>query len=60
MLLKLILTLRISKGRFARVSVEVDISKPLKMEIKYKRGNTIKSALIDNENLIDICYGCGQ
>lgn len=48
------------KGRFARVCVEVDISKALKMEIKYKRGNSIKSALIDYENLTDICYGCGQ
>lgn len=50
----------VSKGRFARVCVEVDISKPLKMDIKYKRGNSIKSALIDYENFPDICYGCGQ
>lgn len=40
--------------------VEVDIYKPLKMEIKYKNGNTIKSALINYEKLTDICYGCGQ
>lgn len=49
----------VSKGR-ARVCVEVDITKPLKMELEYKRGNTIKHALIDYENLTDICYGCGQ
>lgn len=30
------------------------------MEIKYKRGNNVKSALIDYENLTDMCYGCGQ
>lgn len=39
--------------------MEVDISKPLKMEIKYKRGNKLKTALVDYENLTDICYGCG-
>lgn len=30
------------------------------MEIKYKGGNNIKSALTDYENLTDICYGCEQ
>lgn len=50
----------VTKGRFARVYVEVDISKPLKVELKYKRGNVTKSAFIDNENSIDICYGNGQ
>lgn len=30
------------------------------MELKYKRGNVIKSALIDYENLTDICYDCGR
>lgn len=50
----------VTKGRFARVYVEVDMSKPLKMELKYKRGNDIKLALIDYENLINVCYGCGQ
>lgn len=49
----------VSKGRFLRVCVEVDISKPLKMEVKYKRSNTIKSTLTCYENLTDICYGCG-
>lgn len=44
----------------ARVCIEVDISKPLKMEIKNKRGDNIKSALIDYKNLTNICYGCGQ
>lgn len=39
--------------------MEVDISKPLKMDIKYKRNSTVKSVLIDYENLTDICYGCG-
>lgn len=50
----------VSKGRFGRVCVEVNISKPLKMELKYGRGNTIRSALIDYENLTDIYYRCGQ
>lgn len=50
----------VSKGRFARVCVEVDISKPLKIEIKNKMGNIIKSALINYENLTDIYYGCDQ
>lgn len=45
----------VSKGRFAKVYMEVDISKPLKMEIKYKRNNVFKSALIDYENLTNIC-----
>lgn len=49
----------VSKGRFARVCFEVDTSKPLKMEIKYKRGNNIKSALIDYEKITGICYCCG-
>lgn len=49
----------VSTGRFARFCVEVDISKPLKMEIKYKRGNNLKTALVDYENLTDICYGSG-
>lgn len=44
----------VSKGRFFRVYIEVDFSKPLKMELKYKRSNIIKSVLIDYENLIDI------
>lgn len=30
------------------------------MEIKYKRGNHIKTTLVDYENLTDICYGCDQ
>lgn len=30
------------------------------MEIKYKRGKRIKTALVDYENLTDICYVCGQ
>lgn len=30
------------------------------MEIKYKKGNHIKTVLVDYENLTDICYGCGQ
>lgn len=44
----------VSKGRISRVCVEVDIFKPLNMELKYKRGNIIKSVLIDYENLTDI------
>lgn len=36
----------VSKGRFARMCVEVDITKPLKLELKYKRGNVTKPALI--------------
>lgn len=50
----------VSNGRFAKVCVQVDILKPLKMEIKYKKGNHIKTVLVDYENLTDICYGCGQ
>lgn len=30
------------------------------MELKYERGNVMKSALIEYENLTDMCYGCGQ
>lgn len=41
----------VSKRRFARVCVEVDISKPLKMELKYIRGNVMKSVLIDLRKL---------
>lgn len=50
----------VTKGRLARVCVEVDITKPLNMELKYKRENVIKTARIDHENITDICYGCGH
>lgn len=36
----------VSKGHFAKMCVEVDITKPLKLELKYKRGNVTKPALI--------------
>lgn len=41
--------------------IEVDITIPLKMEIKYKSGNAFKpTLLIIKKNLTDICYACAQ
>lgn len=50
----------IFKGLFARVCLAVDISKPLKREIKYKRDGALHSCLLDNRDSTDICYGCGS
>lgn len=44
----------VSNGLFARTSLEVDISKPFKMESKYY------NSLIDYENTKNICYRCGR
>lgn len=44
----------VSNGLFARTCLEVDISKPFKMESKYY------NSLIDYENTTNICYRCGR
>lgn len=50
----------ISKGLFARVCIAVDLSKPLKMEIKYHRDQVVLYCLLDYENITGICYGYGS
>lgn len=49
----------ISKGLFARVCIAVDLSKPIKMEIKYHRV-VVHYYLLNYESIIDICYDCGN
>lgn len=49
----------ISKGLFARVFLEVDISKPLKMKIKYIMDDVLIECFVDYVNITNICYGCG-
>lgn len=50
----------VSMGLFARVCVEVDISKPLKRNIKYFRDGNMYECLLDCENITNICFGCGS
>lgn len=50
----------LSKSLFARVRLEMDISKPLKMKIKYIHCGSVYECLVDYENIISICYGCGS
>lgn len=47
----------LSKGPLC---MEVDISKPLKMEIKYRRDGLIRSCILDYENITNICYSGGS
>lgn len=47
----------ISRGLFVWECIEVDISKPLKMEIKYNRGGVLLTSLLGYEEITDICYG---
>lgn len=50
----------LSKGLFARVCLEVDISKPLKMKIQYSPCGWDYGCLVDYENITTFCYGCGS
>lgn len=50
----------ISKGLFTRVCLEVDISNPLKMKIKYIRDDVLYECFLDYDNITNICYGCGS
>lgn len=50
----------VSKGIFVKVCLEVDVSKPLKMKIKYFRDDSIYECFIDYENITNICYRCGS
>lgn len=49
----------IYRGRFARICVEFDITRPLKIELKYTVDNAIK-LLFFIMNITDSCYGYGQ
>lgn len=46
-----------SKALFARVCVEVDINKPLKMKTKYIQNGIIYECFLDCENITSICSG---
>lgn len=48
----------VPKGPFPQTCVEVVITKPLQMELNYKRGNAINLCLLIMK--FDICHGCGQ
>lgn len=54
------LTLTVKKPQFAPVGLEVDISKSLKMEVKYIRSDTLYECFFDYGNISSICYGCGS
>lgn len=49
----------ISKGLFVRVCLEVDVSKPLKMNKSFM-DDSIYECFIDYENITNVCYGCGS
>lgn len=38
----------------------MDLTKPRKMEIEYRRDGVVHYCLLDYENIADICYGCSQ
>ncbi|KAL5823122.1 hypothetical protein ACOSQ4_021022 [Xanthoceras sorbifolium] len=48
-------------GKFLRIKVRIDITKPLKRGIRMRLENfeTLITALIKYERLPDFCYGCG-
>ncbi|KAL5770302.1 hypothetical protein ACOSP7_014456 [Xanthoceras sorbifolium] len=48
-------------GKFLRIKVRIDITKPLKRGIRMRLENfeTMITALIKYERLPDFCYGCG-
>ncbi|KAL5834454.1 hypothetical protein ACOSQ4_013951 [Xanthoceras sorbifolium] len=48
-------------GKFLRIKVRIDITKPLKRGIRLRLANfdTMIMALIKYERLPDFCYGCG-
>lgn len=48
------------KALFARVCLEVDISKLLKMKIQYIRSGLVYDCLVDYENITTIFYGYGS
>lgn len=50
----------VCKGLFARVCVELDISKPFKLKIKYIRDGILYECFLDYENITNICHGCGS
>lgn len=47
-------------GLFSSVCLAVGLTKPLKMEIMYRRDMIVHSCLLVYENIIDISYGCGS
>lgn len=47
----------VAKGLFARICVEVDVSKPLKRTIKYVLVDVYRECLLDYENITSICFG---
>lgn len=50
----------VSKGLFSRVSVEVDVSKPLKRKLKYFHEGVFCECLLDYANITNICFGRGS
>lgn len=50
----------ISKVLFVRVFLAVDLSKTLKMEIRYRRDGILNTCLSDYENITDIFYEYGS
>ncbi|KAL5769877.1 hypothetical protein ACOSP7_014031 [Xanthoceras sorbifolium] len=48
-------------GKFLRIKVSIDITKPLKRGIRMRLANfdTMITVLIKYERLPDFCYGCG-
>lgn len=46
----------VSKGLFARICVEVDVSKPLKRKLKYFYEGSIFECLLDYENITNVCF----
>ncbi|KAL5804505.1 hypothetical protein ACOSQ3_031305 [Xanthoceras sorbifolium] len=48
-------------GKFLRIKVSIDITKPLKRGIKMRLANfdSMITVLIKYERLPDFCYGCG-
>lgn len=50
----------VSKGLFARICIEVDVSKPLKRKLKYFYVGSIHECLLDYENITNICFRCGS
>ncbi|KAL8152877.1 hypothetical protein V2J09_010637 [Rumex salicifolius] len=53
-------TLYSDRGRYARVCVMVDLTKPLKGKIRVKAGDLDGSYLLDYEGLELICHKCGR
>lgn len=53
-------SIEVSKGLFARVSDEVDVSKPLKRKLKFYFEGVVYECLLDYENITNIYFRCGR